>query len=138
MTNWISYFVIIPLFPIISALVLSLLQGESIQLPNIFGGSELYMFSVVILAATRSDIEGSSKAIFKSGNYRRVTTLLVPAMLFCSAFYGIVFMNLRAENPDIPQASIAAFGLLLSVPATLVCSFLQYKLRHSQVGEAPS
>lgn len=138
MTNWISYFIVIPLFPIIFALVFSILKGESIQFQSIFGGSELYMFSVVIIAATRSEIESSSKAIFKSGNYRRITTLLVPAMLFCSVFYGIVFMNLRALNPDIPAVSIAIFGLILSGLATLVCSLLQYKLRNSRVSEAPS
>ena len=129
MTNWISYFIIIPLFPIIFALVFSVLKGETIQFQSIFGGSELYMFSVVILAATRSEIESSSKPAFSSGNYRRATTLLIPAMLFCGVFYGIVFMNLRAENPDIPEASIAVFGLLLGTLATLVCGILQYKLR---------
>ncbi|MCY3867192.1 MAG: hypothetical protein OXG68_17290 [Chloroflexi bacterium] len=138
MTNWISYFIIIPLFPILSALVFSLLKGESIQFSSIFGGSELYMFSVVIIAATRSDIELSSDAAFKTGNYRRITTLLVPAMLFCSAFYGIVFMNLRAENPDIPDVSIASFGLIVGILTTLVCGFLQYKLRSSPAIEASS
>lgn len=129
MTNWISYFIIIPLFPIISTLVFSVLKGETIQFQSIFGGSELYMFSVVILAATRSEIESSSKPIFRSRIYRSVTTLLVPAMLFCSVFYGIVFVNLRVENPDIPEASIASFGLLMGTLATLVCGILQYKLR---------
>lgn len=129
MTNWISYFIIIPLFPIISTLVFSVLKGETIQVQSIFGGTELYMFSVAILAATRSEIESSTKPIFRSRNYRSVTTLLVPAMLFCSVFYGIVFVNLRAENPDIPEDSIAIFGLLLGILATLVCGILQYKLR---------
>ena len=138
MTNWISYFIIIPLFPILSALVFSLLKGESIQFSSIFGGSELYMFSVVIIAATRSDIELSSNEAFKTGNYRRVTILLVPAMLFCSVFYGIVFMNLRAENPDIPDVSIARFGLIVGILTTLVCGFLQYKLRSSPAIEASS
>ena len=138
MTNWISYFIIIPLFPIIFALVFSVLKGETIQFQSIFGGTELYMYSVVILAATRSEIESSSKPVFSSGNYRRVTTLLVPAMLFCSVFYGIVFMNLRAENPDIPEASIAIFGLLVGTLATFICGFLQYKLRSSPVTEVSS
>lgn len=138
MTNWISYFIVIPLFPIIFALVFSLLKGESIQYQSIFGGTELYMFSVVIIAATRSDIEASSKEIFKTGNYRRVTTLLVPAMLFCSVFYGIIFMNLRAENPDIPDDSIATFGLILGLLAATVCSLLQYKLRSAPATEVSS
>ena len=138
MTNWISYFIVIPLFPIITAMVFSVLKGDNIQFQNIFGGTELYMLSVVILAGTRSDIEGSSSKIFRSGNYRRVTTLLVPAMLFCSVFYGIIFMNLRAENPDLSKASIAALGTMLSVSAILVCGFLQYKLRRSPVSEVAS
>ena len=96
------------------------------------------MFSVVIIAATRSDIELSSNEAFKTGNYRRVTILPVPAMLFCSVFYGIVFMNLRAENPDIPDVSIARFGLIVGILTTLVCGFLQYKLRSSPAIEASS
>ena len=137
-TNWTSYFVIVPLFPIITALVLSLLKGESLQYQSIFGGTELYMLSVVILASTRSDIERSPIARFKTGNYRRLTTLLIPAMLLCSVFYGIVFMNLRADNPDISKASIAILGLILSVPTIIVCGFLQFKLRRSPEKEVSS
>lgn len=138
MTNWISYFIIIPLFPIPTALVFTLLKGESIQFQSIFGGTELYMLSVVALAATRSEIELSSKAIIKTGTYRRVSTLLIPAMLFCSVLYGIVFMNLRAEDPDIPESSIAALGLILGVTTFLICGFLQYKLKRSRDGEVSS
>ena len=136
MTNWISYFIIIPLFPIPTALIFTLLTGESIQFHSIFGGTELYMLSVVLLAATRGEIELSSKAIFKTGNYRRVTTLLIPAMLFCSVLYGIVFVNLRVEDPDIPESSIAVLGLIMGVSTFLICGFLQFKLKRSAVDEA--
>jgi len=138
MTNWISYFIIIPLFPIPTALVFTLLTGEDIQLQSIFGGTELYMLSVVILAATRSEIELSSRAVFATGLYRRVTTLLIPAMLFCSVLYGIVFVNLRAKDPDIPESSIATLGLILGLATLLLCGFLQYKLKGSQVDEVSS
>ena len=138
MTYWISYFIVIPLFPIITALIFSLLKGESIQYQSIFGGTELFMLSVVVLAGTRSDIEGSSKSVFNVGNYRRVTTLLIPAMLFCSVLYGIVFMNLRAENPDIPDISIARLGIILGLSTFLICGFLQFKLRSSPVEEVSS
>ena len=37
MTNWIGYSIEIPLFPIISAVIFSLLKGESIQYQSIFG-----------------------------------------------------------------------------------------------------
>ena len=138
MTNWISYFVVIPLFPIITALALSLLKSESLQYQSIFGGTELYMLSVVLLAGTRSDLERSPRAVFKTGNYRRVTTLLIPAMLLCSVFYGIVFMNLRAENPDFSKDSIAVLGLILGIPSIVVCGFLQYKLRSFRSEEVSS
>lgn len=138
MTNWISYFVILPLFPIITAFVLSLLKGEDLQYQTIFGGTELYLLSVVLMASTRGDIEKSSLALFKTGNYRRVTTLLIPAMLLGSVFYGIIFMNLRAENPDISNDSIAILGLILSVPTIMVCGILQYKLRPSPGEEVSS
>ncbi len=138
MTNWISYFVVIPLFPIITALALSLLKSESLQYQSIFGGTELYMLSVVLLAGTRSDLERSPREVFKTGNYRRVTTLLIPAMLLCSVFYGIVFMNLRAENPDFSKDSIAVLGLILGIPSMVVCGFLQYKLRSFRPEEVSS
>ncbi len=138
MTNWISYFVVIPLFPIITALALSLLKSESLQYQSIFGGTELYMLSVVLLAGTRSDLERSPREVFKTGNYRRVTTLLIPAMLLCSVFYGIVFMNLRAENPDFSKDSIAVLGLILGIPSIVVCGFLQYKLRSFRPEEVSS
>lgn len=138
MTNWISYFIIIPLFPIPTALVFTLLKGESFLFESIFGGTELYMLSVVVLAATRSEIELSSKAVFQTGPYRRLTTLLIPAMLFCSVLYGIVFMNLRADDPDIPESSIATLGLITGLATFLLCGFLQFKLKGSRVTEVSS
>lgn len=129
MTGWISYAIIVPLFPIGTAFLISILQGETIQFQNILGGTELYMLSVVILAATRNDIERSSSRTFRVGMYRRVATLLIPAMLFCSVFYGIVFMNLRAENPDIPKSSIAVLGSIMGTMTILVCGVIQFRLR---------
>ena len=141
MTNWVSYSIIIPLFPIIAALLLSLLKGESIQIQNILGGTDLYMLSIVLLAATRSDIEGSSLTLFTTGPYRRVATLLVPAMLFCGIVYGIILMNVQATVPDIPKIAIVQLGTFLGLATFLICGFLQYKLRSAaglKIEEVPS
>ena len=135
MTNWISYSIIVPLFPIAIAFLLSVMKGETIQFQSILGGTELYMLSLVLLAATRNEIEKSRHSGFNRGFYRRLTTLLIPAMLFCGVIYGIIFMNLRAEAPDIPQSSIAILGLILGVLTFLICGFLQYKLRALTVEE---
>ncbi len=137
MTNWISYFVVIPLFPIITALALSLLKSESLQYQSIFGGTELYVVGRAPGRYTKRFRE-IAKGVFKTGNYRRVTTLLIPAMLLCSVFYGIVFMNLRAENPDFSKDSIAVLGLMLGIPSIVVCGFLQYKLRSFRPEEVSS
>ena len=78
---------------------------------------------------------GASDSRFKTGNYRRVTTLLVPAMPFSSVLYGIAFMNLRAGNPDIPAMAIANLGMLLGASTFVFCGLLQFKLRSSLAKE---
>ena len=138
MTTWISYSIIVPLFPMSIAFLLSVMKGEPIQFQNILGGTELYMLSLVLLASTRNELEKSTNSVFNSRFYRRLTTLLIPAMLFCGVVYGIIFMNLRADDPDIPIRSIAILGLILGVLSCLICGFLQYKLRVSPESEAPS
>ena len=129
MTGWISYAIIVPLLPIGIAFLISILQGEAIQFQNILGGTELYMLSVVVLAVTRNDIERSSSRTFRVGMYRRVATLLISALFFCSILYGIIFMNLRAENPDIPKSSIAVLGSIMGTMTVLVCGVIQFRLR---------
>lgn len=138
MTTWISYSIIVPLFPISIAFLLSVMKGETIHFQNILGGTELYMLSLVLLASTRNEMEKSTISDFSSGFYRRLTTLLIPAMLFCGVIYGIIFMNLRADDPDIPSRSIATLGLILGASSCIVCGFLQYKLRNSATNEVPS
>ncbi len=138
MTTWISYSIIVPLFPIAIAFLLSVMKGETIQFQNILGGTELYMLSLVLLASTRNEIEKSTISDFRIGFFRRLTTLLIPAMLFCGVIYGIIFMNLRADDPDIPVRSIATLGLILGMLSCLVCGFVQYKLRNFPVSEVPS
>lgn len=93
MTTWISYSIIVPLFPISIAFLLSIMKGETIQFQNILGGTELYMLSLVLLASTRNEIEKSTISDFSSGFYRRLTTLLIPAMLFCGVIYGTLYVK---------------------------------------------
>lgn len=138
MTSWISYSIIVPLFPIAIVFLLSVMKGETIQFQTALGGTELYMLSLVLLASTRNELEKSAKSDFSSGFYRRLKTLLIPAMLFCGVIYGIIFVNLRAEDPDIPVRSIAILGLILGAVSCLICGFLQYKLKKSRVSEGQS
>lgn len=57
MTNWLTYSILIPLFPIITAVLITLLKGEAIHIQSILGGTDLFILSIVLLATTRNDIE---------------------------------------------------------------------------------
>ncbi len=77
MTSWLTYSILIPLFPIVTAVLISVLKGEVVQIQNILGGTDLYILSIVLLATTRNDIESSSPSLLAIGKYRRVATLLI-------------------------------------------------------------
>ena len=64
MTNWLTYSILIPLFPIITAVLISFLKGETIRIQNILGGTDLFILSMVVLATTRNDVESSSPSLF--------------------------------------------------------------------------
>ena len=131
MTSWLTYSILIPLFPIITAVLISYLKGEPIQIQNILGGTDLFILSMVVLATTRNDVENSSPSLFAIGKYRRVATLLVPGMLFCAVIYGIILTNVHSNASDIPVATIAELGAGIGLVSFVVCSWLQFKLRQS-------
>ena len=131
MTNWLTYSILIPLFPIATAILISFLKGEAIQIQNILGGTDLFILSMVVLATTRSDVESSSPSLFAIDKYRRVATLLVPGMLFCAVVYGIILTNVNSSAPDFPVATIAGLGVCIGLATFGVCSWLQYTLRRA-------
>lgn len=133
MTSWLTYSILIPLFPIITAVLISYLKGEPLQIQNILGGTDLFILSMVVLATTRNDVESSSPTLFAAGKYRRLATLLVPAMLFCAVVYGIILTNVHSSAPDIPAATIAELGAGIGLVSFVVCSWLQYKLRRTDI-----
>ena len=132
MTNWLTYSILIPLFPIVTAVLISYLKGEAIHIQNILGGTDLFILSMVLLATTRNDVESSSRRLLVADRYRRVTTLLIPAMLFCAIVYGIILTNVNSNAPDIPVATIAGLGAGIGLATLAVCSWLQYKLRRAK------
>lgn len=131
MTSWLTYSILIPLFPIFTAVLISYLKGEPIQIQNILGGTDLFILSMVVLATTRNDVESSSPSLYAIGKYQRVATLLVPGMLFCAVVYGIILTNVHSNAPDIPVATIAELGAGIGLVSIGVCSWLQYKLRRA-------
>ena len=132
MTSWLTYSILIPLFPIFTAVLISYLKGEPIHIQNILGGTDLFILSMVVLATTRNDVESAAPSLYAIGKYQRVATLLVPGMLFCAVVYGIILTNVHSNAPDIPVATIAELGAGIGLVSFAVCSWLQFKLRRAK------
>ena len=130
MTNWISYSILIPLFPIIIAVLVGSLKGESINIEAVFGGTDLYMLSIVLLATTRSDIESTALKVFKSGAYSRVATLLIPAyaVLQRHLWYNLLWIR-YLRIPIFPRFRSFSLAYCLGLSSFAVCGLLQFKLR---------
>ena len=138
MIDWISHTIVIPLFPLLAALVIAVLKGENIQVYTIFGGTELYMLSVIVLASTKKDIDNSGLEFSTHQTYKRLIKTLIPSLVFGSIIYGIVFMNVRSTNPDISEVSIANLGMAMALATFALCASLQVKLRKLAVDEVTS
>ena len=126
--RWIIFSILLPLSPMLLAVVILIGQGKTVQYERIFGGTEIYILSVTVLASTKNDLDNSGIDFSRFGIYNILTVLLIPITIFFSMMFGVVFINEHVQAFGLSGAFIANLGIVLGIMATVLCVPLQVLL----------
>ena len=126
--RWIIFSILLPLFPMLLAIVVLIGQGETVQYERLLGGTEIYILSVTVLASTKNDLDNSGIDFSQFSIYNILTVLLLPITIFFSMMFGVVFINEHVKDFGLSGAFIANLGIVLGIMATVLCVPLQVLL----------
>lgn len=126
--RWIIFSILLPLSPMFLAVVILIGQGKIVQYERIFGGTEIYILSVTVLASTKNDLDNSEIDFSRFGIYNILTVLLIPITIFFSMMFGAIFINQHVQDFGLPGTFIANLGIFLGIMATVLCVPLQVLL----------
>lgn len=123
--RWIVFSIILPLFPMLLAVVVLLGQNKAVHYESLLGGTEIYILSVTVLASTKNDLDNSKADFSRSRIYKYLTVFLLPYAIFISMVFGVVYINEHVHDFGLTQAFIANVGIVLGAIASIICVSLQ-------------
>ena len=126
--RWVIFSILLPLFPMLLALLVLMGQGRSVQYENLLGGTEIYILSVTVLASTKNDLDNSRANFSRSRGYSILTIFLLPYAIFISMVFGVVCINEYVNDFGLAESFIANVGILLGIIASVICISLQVML----------
>lgn len=127
-TRWIVFSVLLPLFPMLVAVLVLSGRGEAVRYENLLGGTEIYILSVTVLASTKNDLDNSKADFSRSRAYKWLTVLLLPYAIFMSMVFGVVYINAHIQEIGLAQSFVADVGIGLGIIASVICISLQILL----------
>ena len=131
--RWFLYSIAVPLFPMLLALLVLVFQGRSVAYESLLGGTEIFILSVTVLAATRNEMDNSSVDFSQSPTIRAASILLFPFTIFMSMVFGAVYLDQQVQDNSFIQTVVANAGILLGFITTGICVTVQTQLTSSDV-----
>ena len=126
--RWVIFSILLPLFPMLLALLVLFGQGKSVQYESLLGGTEIYILSVTVLASTKNDLDNSKAQFSRSRTYSLLTVFLLPYAIFISMVFGVVYINEHVHDFGLVESFIANVGILLGIIASVICVSIQVML----------
>lgn len=126
--RWVIFSILLPLFPMMLALLVLIGQGRSVRYESLLGGTEIYILSVTVLASTKNDLDNSRANFSQSRIYSLLTLFLLPYAIFISMVFGVVYINEHVNDFGLVESFIANVGILLGIIASVICISLQVML----------
>ena len=120
------------------AVLILVFQGRSVAYESLLGGTEIFILSVTVLAATRNEVDNSSVDFSQSRTLRLTSILLFPYTIFMSMVFGVVYFDNQVQDSSFIQAIVANTGILLGFITTVICVTMQTQLSSSAVSEEGS
>ena len=126
--RWVIFSILLPLFPMLLALLVLIGQGRSVNYESLLGGTEIYILSVTVLASTKNDLDNSKANFSQSRIYSLLTVFLLPYVIFISMVFGVVYINEYVNDFGLVESFVANVGILLGIIASVICISLQVML----------
>jgi amino acid transporter len=119
--NWLSLNFFLPLLPLLLGITISYLREARIPYSNLFGGTELFFFTVTILIATRSDLDSEEYPVV----FKVISAFLLIFAIFCTGLFAFVYINQNIQNIGLNEKTTADFAILIAVSASLICLLIE-------------
>lgn len=123
--RWAIYSILLPLFPMLLAIVVLFGRSETVQLESLFGGTEIFILTVTVLASTNNDLHNSRVDFSRSRIYRTLTVVLLPYTIFVSMMFGVIYINEHVQDYGLTEAFVADVGIVLGIIASIITVSLQ-------------
>ena len=129
--RWFLYSIAVPLFPMLLALLILVFQGRSVAYESLLGGTEIFILSVTVLAATRNEVDNTRLRLERSLTYRVISVFLFPYTIFMSMVFGVVYIDQYVQDIGFDQANVANAGIVLGLISAVTCVMLRVRLASS-------
>lgn len=126
-TDWIVSSVLYPLLPLLFAVIYALMRADNLSFEGLFGGTELYFFTVTILATTKHHLRSSVIDFRKSVKYNAISQFLSVFIVTTMFIFGIVYAEGKTDSPLDPEI-VATTSILLVFFSLLFCVPLEWFL----------
>ncbi len=123
--RWVVFSIVLPLFPMLLAVLVLLGQNKTVQYESLLGGTEIYILAVTVLASTKNDLDNSRADFSRSRIYKYLMVFLLPYVIFISMVFAVVYINEHVHDFGLAQAFIANVGIVLGIIASVICVSLQ-------------
>ena len=123
--RWIIFSIVVPLLPMLFAMFLKLGLQQELVYQSLFGGTELYILSVTVLASTKNDLDNSDADFSQFRIYNMLTEVLFLLIIVIGMMFAAVFINEHVNDFGLYESFIANLGIGLGIITTIICVALQ-------------
>jgi hypothetical protein len=114
--------------PMFFAALLKLGQGNELDYKSLLGGTELYILSVTVLAATKNDLDNSDADFSDFRGFNIMTEALFLLIIFIGVMFAAVYINRHVQDFGLDSTFISNFGIALGILTGAICTSLQAML----------
>ena len=135
-SRWVIYVILLPLTPIMLALLIVSAQSEpSAQVEAILGGTELYFVALVALCITMRDVLTAPGAVKARTLFGLLEPILLLAIIWVAMFCWVVFTHERVVSMNFVDEFLAKAGIATLLGASGLCVATQVALaKHKRAG----
>ncbi len=123
--RWIIFSIVVPLLPMMFAILLKLGQGQELDYHSLLGGTELYILSVTVLASTKNDLDNSEADFSQFRIYNMLTEVLFLLIIVIGMMFAAVYINEHVQDFGLYESFIADLGIGIGIITTVICISLQ-------------
>jgi hypothetical protein len=121
--NWIFYSLIFPLIPMTMGVLTRHLQTHPVPREHLFGGAELFLVSLVVLATTKNELDSEINAQ-ESALLSTLSRLLLYFVIVSAVVVGMIYIDDRVVGVGFDKKKVANAAIQISILTSIICTVL--------------